>query len=79
MACIPPPFWLIHSWDSGGGHAIIWLLTLFLVALAAFPWKRHPRAQFSWHLLTLGFAATGLIGLWIWTYAMIDAGGAMGL
>lgn len=77
-ACIPVSERLVVCWNGSRGHTVIWVAALLLAAVAAIPWPRRGLAQFAWHVLALGFAATGLVGLWIWSHAMVNAGDMMG-
>ena len=75
--CSWPPIWVVRLWASKSGACAVCFLAILSWLFAAKRWKGPVVNNLFWPALALGCALTGLMGLWIWTHACLNAG--MGL
>jgi hypothetical protein len=73
MAFWPPPNWLILAWDSSWGRMVMWSGCL-VFPVVAFVLSIGRERHFAAAALMLAWtAASGIIGLWIWFDAVLNA------
>jgi hypothetical protein len=70
--CAPPPDCVVRFWDWNSGRLVIGTITCSAVFLAVLPRCRTRLQTFGCPVFLVLCAASGLMGLWIWSHAMID-------
>ena len=72
---IQPPLWLPQFWDWRGGQMVLWAFALFPALFLIEPRGQRRLCRNTW-VRNVGIVTVvpGLIGLWIWTHAVVVVG-----
>ena len=69
----PPPNWLVVSWNSLWGRSFLWTACMLFPLAAFYLSIRKERHFTAAGLLLIWSLASGVMGIWIWLDAVVNA------